>query len=101
MKTPLQLAQTFIQKVKTHGIPVDRAYLFGSHATGRAKEYSDIDICIFSLDFGKDPVDEMVALRRLSYDIDARIEPLPINTNDFNDKYSTLVSKIKTHGISI
>lgn len=45
----LQVASAFIAMVRASGIPIDAAYVFGSQATGKAKPYSDIDVCVWCL----------------------------------------------------
>jgi len=51
--------------------------LFGSYADGRQSEYSDIDIAVFSEDFGDNPLEDMQKLFKLRRSIDPDIEPLP------------------------
>ena len=57
--------------------------LYGSYAEGRANEDSDIDVAVFSNDFGKDPFEEMKALFRLRRQIDTDIEPLPFSRDAY------------------
>ncbi len=97
----IKTAKKFVSRVSGAGIPVSKAYLFGSHARGTAKEYSDIDICIVSPKFGKNSFDEMSLLLKLSVGIDLRIEPFPFNNKGFNNRYSTLASEIRKYGILI
>jgi predicted nucleotidyltransferase len=59
--------------------------LFGSHAQGQAGEYSDIDLAVFSEDFGKDPFSEMKGLLKLRRKVTPDIEPLPFNKKMFFD----------------
>lgn len=99
MKTVINIAKRYVNRVKKSGIPVSAAYLFGSFAKGEAKNYSDIDICVISKKFGKDYFDEAVKLRHLTWDVDDRIEPVPYRPEDLNDRYSTLAHEIKTFGI--
>lgn len=48
-------------------MPIDHAFLFGSHAKGTATEESDIDVCFFSESFEKRPMlDIMRQLFRLT-----------------------------------
>ncbi len=50
-----------------NAVPVDRAFLFGSHARGTATEQSDIDVCFFSRSFENLPmIDIMTQLFRLT-----------------------------------
>ena len=99
MKTVINIAKKYIDHVKKSGIPVSAAYLFGSFAKGKAKNYSDIDICVISPVFGKDYFEEMVKLSYLTHKVDDRIEPVPYKPEDLNDRYSTLAHEIKTFGI--
>ena len=99
MNKVLTTAKKFVSEVKQSGTPVSSAYLFGSYAKGMAHKDSDIDICIISPIFGKDYFDEAVKLRFLSHKVDSRIEPVPFNPTDMQDKYSTLATEIKKHGI--
>jgi predicted nucleotidyltransferase len=95
------IAQKYVQNIKNSGVPVIGAYLFGSYAKGNFHKDSDIDICIVSNNFGNDYIKESVDLRKLAFGIDIRIEPIPFTPEDLNDKYSTLASEIKKHGILI
>lgn len=48
-------------------MPIDRAFLFGSHARGVATDQSDIDVCFFSDSFENVPLIEvMIQLFRLT-----------------------------------
>jgi len=73
--------------------------LFGSHARGRATDYSDIDVAVFSDDFGKDPFSEMKGLLKLRRKINPDIEPLPFSKQVFfeHDK-AEFVSEILSKG---
>lgn len=97
----MEKARVFVSAVRAAGIPVHAAYVFGSQATGKAKVYSDIDVCVVSSVFGKDPIGEIVTLRKIAYPLDLRIEPITLNTDDLNDRYSPLVAEIKRHGVAI
>jgi len=94
-----KVANKYIAEVVKSGIPVNSAYLFGSYAKGNSNKYSDIDICVVSSKFGKNYFDESLKLRFLTNNVDSRIEAVPLNPKDLNDKYSTLASEIKKNGI--
>lgn len=97
----IKAAKKFVNRVSGSGIPVTKAFLFGSHARGTAKDYSDIDICVVSPKFGKNSFKEMSLLLKLSVGLDSRIEPFPFNEKGLNDRYSTLASEIRKYGILI
>lgn len=73
--------------------------LFGSHARGKATDYSDIDVAVFSDDFGKDPFSEMKGLLKLRRKINPDIEPLPFSKQVFFDHdKAEFVSEIISNG---
>ena len=45
------LIRRYIAALEARGIPVERVILFGSHASGHADEWSDIDIAVISPKF--------------------------------------------------
>lgn len=56
----------YVADVK-EAMPIDRAFLFGSHAKGNATEQSDIDLCFFSHSFENLPqIDIVKRLFRLT-----------------------------------
>jgi uncharacterized protein len=79
---------------------VDGAYLFGSHARGKANEYSDYDVAIVS-DEAKNRHEFLVSLLKLSRDFDIPIEPHPMTKNDFSDPTFLLGQEVKRYGISL
>ncbi|MFN0037873.1 MAG: nucleotidyltransferase domain-containing protein [Saprospiraceae bacterium] len=44
----LEIAKSFVQDCQKIGLTFDKVFLFGSHATGRAHEWSDIDLLLVS-----------------------------------------------------
>ena len=43
----------------------------------------------------------MVKLSYLTHKVDDRIEPVPYNPEDLNDRYSTLAHEIKSYGVPL
>ena len=70
--------------------------LFGSYATGRFHEHSDIDVAIIVESLGADFFDLSVQLNRLTTDVDKRIEPVLVSEK--NDP-SGFVASILQKGI--
>jgi len=101
MKNVKKIAQKYLDYIKTNGIPVTGAYLFGSYAKGSANKFSDIDICVISPNFGKDYINESLLLKKATNKIDYRIEPIPFSPKDVNNKYSSLSVEINKHGIPL
>lgn len=101
MTDAIYKAKLFVDKLGKEGFDVEKAFLFGSHVSGNADKDSDIDVCVISQNFGKDYIEEMVQLRKVSLKIDSRIEPIPFGLNDINDPYSAIASEVRKNGIHI
>ncbi len=65
-------------------INVEKAILFGSWTKGTADEYSDIDLAIFSPDFGKHRLKEAQLLSKAAWNVDNAIEGIPYSTTELN-----------------
>lgn len=74
--------------------------LFGSYAKGTENENSDIDIAIVSDDFD-DIYDCMANLMGMTWNIDARIEPHQIKTEDYINISTPFVKEIIDTGIQV
>lgn len=97
----LRLASLFVSKVKAEGIPIQKAFLFGSWAKGSATNESDIDICIVSPVFGKDYTSEITRLLTIAQTVDNRIESVPFKSGDIDDRFSSLANEIRETGIGL
>lgn len=98
LKTKIRL---FADKLNKQGINIDKVLLFGSHASGHAKSYSDVDLCVVSPKFGKDSIQEAANLRLISNTIDWRIEPHPFNPSNLKVIEDPFIYQIMTTGIRI
>ncbi len=78
---------------------VKKVYLFGSFATGKEKDESDIDIALV-LENMPDFFSAQKQLMKLRRKIDLRIEPHPIKEEDFNS-LSPFAYEIERTGIEI
>jgi predicted nucleotidyltransferase len=79
---------------------VEAAYLYGSHAAGSARPWSDIDVAVVSPDFSGDLFEERVALMQMAAQIDDRIEPQPFTPERF-DPNDPLAHEISRHGVRL
>ena len=76
--------QEYVQALKRHNISVKAVYLFGSYLTGRADEWSDIDIAVLTDEFIGDSIDFKFLLMKIARSVDADLEPHPYLTPEFN-----------------
>ncbi len=95
-----------IDSINKFKVEIEKRYnvtaiiLFGSYAKGTANEDSDIDIAVVSDDF-EDIYDCMAVLMGMTWDIDARIEPHPIKTEDFEKVSNPFVKEVVDTGIKV
>jgi len=73
----LDTTKRYLTELRQHGINITAAYLFGSYASGAAREDSDIDIAIISENFSTDKLEDMVRLKLLTEAVDLDISPHP------------------------
>jgi predicted nucleotidyltransferase len=98
-KQALKIIRKYVRRLRQEGIPVDRVILYGSFAAGKERRDSDIDVAIVSRDFGKDRVEEGIVLYRIAGKVDARLEPIPISVEAYeNDTWIPLIYEIKARG---
>lgn len=95
---PEILIKKFYKLLIKKGVPVEKMILFGSWAKGRPKYYSDLDVCVVSKIFGRDPYSEMVNLQIIASDIEPMIEPHPYNLKDLHDPWDPLACEILRYG---
>lgn len=83
-------------------IRVSKVVLYGSWANGQPNEYSDIDLAVFSPDFGKNKILELQLLSKLSWDVDESIEAIPYSVDKLiNPKPSSFVYEILKSGKTV
>lgn len=66
-------------------VRISKVILYGSWASGQPNEYSDIDLAIFSPDFGKNKLFELQLLSKLSWEVDESIEAIPYSAGELNN----------------
>ncbi len=96
------IVNRYLEAILAAGLKVDAAYVFGSYATGKATEWSDIDIALLLPEFRGAKFDQTIELRKIGLKIDPRIEPLVFQTSAFKtDDWVPIIHEIKTQGIKI
>ncbi len=73
----------FINELEKH-IAVEKTILFGSWAKGTADEFSDIDLAVFSPDFGRHRLKEAQLLSKTAWTVDSAIEAIPYSVEELN-----------------
>jgi len=86
-----------LEKERIH---VQRAVLFGSHAYGKADEWSDIDIALVSDAFEGNRFDDRSKIRRITLSVSSDLSPLPFRPEDFVAE-DPFVREILEKGVTI
>ena len=95
------IAKDYVKHLQKNGLFINEVFIYGSHAKGLDKKWSDIDICIISNDFKKsiDPLTYLWSQKR-NKDINAIISPVGFHPKDFINE-NPLVWEIKKTGVAI
>lgn len=104
LKRVEKIIREYIQLLKADGFDIEKVLLYGSYAKGTPHHDSDIDICIISDKFGKNPAEEGKYLfRKLWLIKNANIEPVSYSPNYFYNKnnLSPLINEIKKTGVEL
>ncbi len=75
----------FIDVLEMNDFHIQKAYLFGSYATGTANEWSDIDLALISDKFVGNRYLDTISLTDYILKAGQDISPLPFTKEDFED----------------
>jgi len=95
-----RIVKLYLEQLERIGIHVQQAILFGSYATGKHDEWSDIDLAIVSKDFIGNRFEDRNKIRKITLKINSDISPMPYRPEDFNDS-DYFVKEILETGIKI
>lgn len=90
--------------LNSSGIPVDKAFLYGSYSRNEATDDSDIDIMIVSKIFDDSNTSDLVKAKvwRLTEETKVKIEPYIVGLQRFiYDDVSPLMQIVRKEGIEI
>lgn len=99
--TGIAIARKYRDALIAAGYPVQRVILFGSVAKDKGTADSDLDIAVMTDPFAKTRHEENMALRRICWDIDIRIEPFCLHPDDFHKSYFALPTEVEREGIAV
>lgn len=96
----IAILRTYIYLLRSEGISVEKAFLYGSYLTNTATSESDIDLMIVT----ENDTDDYLAgkIWNLTRKVNSRIEPFLVGTKRFySDDNSPLVDLVKRTGLEI
>ncbi|MBI5038819.1 MAG: nucleotidyltransferase domain-containing protein [Nitrospirae bacterium] len=87
--------EAFLRKVRENGVSVRYGVIFGSHATGRSSDLSDIDLLVVSPQFDeRRERKDINMLWHLAARTDNRIEPIPCGEKQWLEDDSSAIIEI-------
>jgi predicted nucleotidyltransferase len=98
----IAIIRRYLSNLTLSGLPIRKAFLYGSYARNEATESSDIDVLLVSDMF--DTQDDVILSKPWSpkLRIDYRIEPYVVGTNKFrDDDVSLILEMVRREGIEI
>ena len=98
-QSAIEIVKKYIDFLKEIKIAIKKAYIFGLFARGTHTQDSDIDLALI-LNNISNQFTMQVELMKLGRKIDTRIEPHPIDEEDFNESNPFANEVIRT-GIEI
>jgi predicted nucleotidyltransferase len=101
-KEVITLIREFLRRLFQEGIIIDKAYLYGSWASGKENQDSDIDVMLISEMYDNNDDRVVGKTWRISRSVDVRIEPYTVGKKRFlSDKFSPLLQVVKQEGLEI
>ena len=92
----------YVAVLNSHGLNVDKAFLFGSYARNEQHSDSDIDVLLLSHNFDRQNMNEKVKPWLYRRGIDIRIEPYTVGYDQFYaEDESLIVSVVRKEGVEI
>ena len=95
------IAKKYLARLRTQGIPVTQAYLFGSIVRGTARKDSDIDVAVISPWFDASDDKKRTTLWTVRTPEEYDIEPHGFSPEDWEDNINPMVYEIKKTGEQI
>ena len=96
----MTILKKYVAELERNNIHLKAVVLFGSYATGRYEEFSDIDVALVSDDFQGVRFSDKERIRKSTLATDYRLSPLPFRSEDFKEE-NLFVKEILKTGVKI
>jgi uncharacterized protein len=94
-------AREFLSILRSNGVDISEAYLFGSALMDHADEESDIDLAIVSKEFTGLPFYDVKKISKFRRLVDTRLEIHPFSFDDVLKNPPLFFLKIKMEGLPL
>ena len=97
-----EIVRQYVKLLNKSGLSIYKAFIYGSYATNKASDESDIDVLLVSKVFDEPGIGAKTQIWALTREVDTRIEPYAVGIKKFlSDDISPLLSIVKREGIEI
>lgn len=94
--------KNYLAQLAMLGMHPDKAVLFGSFATGKAHEFSDIDLIVIAAEFDGNRQIQLIKTLWKATSADNRIEPIPCGKEEWENDHSRPILEIaRSEGIVV
>ena len=101
-KEVIELVKKYVTLLNNSGIPVEKAFLYGSYAKQMASDNSDIDVLLVSSIFDSNEISYKTKAWGLTHKINTLIEPYMVGSKRFiSDDVSPIIGIVKQEGLEI
>jgi uncharacterized protein len=101
-KQIINTIRNYIRLLNREGFGINKAFLYGSFASGNTHETSDIDLMLISDNLDENDIQKKSQAWVLTRKIDCRIEPYLVSLVRFNqDESSPLLEIVRREGLEI
>jgi predicted nucleotidyltransferase len=100
-KKVMEQVKEYKKILRAEKLPMQGVYIFGSYAKGTQHKWSDIDVLVVSSKFKDSWHGLTYLMKRVPDGLNWLIEPHGLSPKEFSNKYSTLASEVKEHGIKV
>jgi hypothetical protein len=97
----IHTARRFVTLLKTHGIDVCEAYVFGSAISNQLGPDSDIDVAVVSGEFSGIPYYDVKKISKYRRSIDLRLEIHPFSLDDVTKDPPSFLLDTRKKGVRI
>ena len=96
-----KIVKKYAEELRKKNYPFSAVYLFGSHAKGSARKWSDIDVAVVSDKLKRNKDKNRFLLWHIRRGVDSMIEPRGFTVKDFQDNSDPMVYEIRKTGIKV
>jgi hypothetical protein len=96
----IEKVEELLSVLRTEGLTITMAYLYGSQTAETSHRDSDIDVAIISPDLSGDRLEDWCRLNRVATCIDVRMEVIGFRPEQFRDEHP-LAWEVKTNGVRL